>query len=214
MRLGERLAAAIKRLTGRSEAKAAALPPTGEGKASKKLPEGTAKRPTASSAAIPKGSAGQSAAPGPRAKKTAAPPSSGETAPKGAAAFPKGSAKNASASAAKMPEGSAKRPAAASAAPKGTAEAVPGRIRTAQAKGSVQTVPEKLKTAAPGGSLRSAPKSGGPRLPESGGGRFSVLAEEVILTGPPADEARQLSELLRVQRRMNPGAETYGEEVL
>ncbi len=38
--------------------------------------------------------------------------------------------------------------------------------------------------------------------------------EAVVLAGPPADRARELSELLRVQRRLRPSAGEYGEEVV
>lgn len=185
MKLRERLAAALKKLTGRS------------------------------AAAVLKGTAGQSADRGPRAKKTAAPKTSGETAPKSAAKMPEGSVAKRPSSAAGIPKGTAQTTATAtSAVPKGTAEAVPGRMKTAQPKGSTQMAPEKPGAAMPAGSAQTVPRSVGPRQRPSGGGGFSVLTEEVALTGPPVDQARHLSELLRVQRRMNPGAETYGEEVL
>ncbi len=38
--------------------------------------------------------------------------------------------------------------------------------------------------------------------------------EAVVLAGPPADRARELSELLRVQRRLRPSAGEFGEEVV
>ena len=43
---------------------------------------------------------------------------------------------------------------------------------------------------------------------------FSSRVEEIPLTAPPADPARELSELLRLQRRMAPNATGFGEEVL
>ncbi len=56
------------------------------------------------------------------------------------------------------------------------------------------------------------------------GGRWQAVAgapvpafsqgEAVVLAGPPADRARELSELLRVQRRLRPSAGEYGEEVV
>jgi len=114
-----------------------------------------------------------------------------------------------------MPEGTAKRPAASAAAvPKGTGETAPGKLRAAGAKGSAEAAPERGRGALPRSSWQTAPRAGAPRRRDAGGGGFSAVTEEVELSGPPADPARQLSELLRVQRRMNPSAGVFGEEVL
>jgi len=65
------------------------------------------------------------------------------------------------------------------------------------------------------------PRGGGDGLPaplpdrrEHRQPAFSSRVEEIPLTAPPADPARELSELLRLQRRMAPNATGFGGEVL
>ena len=240
MRLGERLAAAIKRLTKKRPApQAVSLPKKREGASASwgkgadpllqgsaaqapanraAMPSGTAKQPVSTAAAVPKGTADQGASPagGPRAKKTAAPKTSGETAPKRAAAsLPEGSAGQVPPSGAAMPSGTAKRPVSdAASVPKGPGEASPRRLQAAEVKGSAQTALDGGQGAMPKGSWQSLPQAGTGRRTETGGGSFSTLTEEIALTGPPRDPARELSELLRTQRRMNPSATSFGEDVL
>ena len=114
-----------------------------------------------------------------------------------------------------MPSGTAKRPVPdAASVPKGTGTATPGRLQTADVKGSAQAAAQRNRSAMPTSSWQSLPQAGGPRQPETVGGSFSALTEEIALTGPPRDPARELSELLRAQRRMNPSATSFGEDVL
>lgn len=197
MRLWERLAAAVKKLTKKRPAPsvkaAASLPQKGEGAAAPGASGETA--PKAVSAKLPRGSA--------------------EKAPAAGAAMPAGTAKRPPASPGPVPEGAAKRPASTAAdPPKGTAEGSPGRLRTARAGGSAQAVREGSRAAMPAGSWQSIPQTGTAGQAAAEDAVLSGLTGEIALTGPPADPARALSELLRVQRRMNPGAANFGEEVL
>lgn len=241
MRLGERLAAALKRLmqppAPAKSPKAAASP--GGAAARKAAPKGTGgPAPGGGGGSMPKPA--KPPAPGTHG---AVPGGSGAAAPAAKAAMPEGAKKTAAPAAGKLPGGSAGTAPRGTGgpAPKGSAAALPGRLdKTAAstrpspgkdrplpkgsgAKGKEvkrppalpgSSVPEGGKSlpALPKSSWQTAPKPEGTR-PGTGGGTF-LATEELPLTGPPQDPARQLSELLRVQRRMSPGAERFGEEVL
>ena len=154
--------------------------------------------PQGSGAGVPKGGG---AAPG-ASTETApkgggpVPKASGEALPRGSeGALPEGSSRGAPAGRGRMPQ-AAPPPNRRPAAPKGSAEGFPERLR-----GEVA------------GSAEAAPRREG-AFPKAGQVGFSVTTEEFSLAGPPADRARELSELLRVQRRLLPNAGGFGEEVL
>ena len=120
-------------------------------------------------------------------------------------------------------------------APKSSGVTAP-KLESKPSKSSTTTAPRSggktPKTAAPappkapaksgtGGKAPSLPPGSGDKLPaplpdrrEHRQPAFSSRVEEIPLTAPPADPARELSELLRLQRRMAPNATGFGEEVL
>lgn len=131
------------------------------------------------------------------AAKGEPPAGSGKTAPAGEGKTPAGSAgKSPVPSGGTAPRGTSGGKAPSSgAAPRGTAEVSwefrGNQPQTAQGRG--------------GGETRQAAPFSAPAFSQG---------EAVTLAGPPADRARELSELLRVQRRLRPSAGEFGEEVV
>lgn len=117
-------------------------------------------------------------------------------------------------SAGEMPRSSAGRssPGAGGPAPKGTGDASPGRLEKA-VEGSAPRAPKGGAGAMPGSSWENLP-----RFERGSGGAeaaaVSVATREVALTGPPRELAREVSEMLRVERRMRSGVGTFGEDVV
>jgi len=131
------------------------------------------------------------------------------TAAKGA--FPQGSAKTAPSGEGAPPGSSAEGKASAGgAAPKGTAEGkYPAGGKLPQGTAGTK-VPEGFRGSIP----QTARKRDGNAVWREPSSPAFTQGEAVPLAGPPIDRARELSELLRVQRRLRPTAGEFGEEVL
>lgn len=206
MTLGERLKAALRRLGGKKPAPRAVPRPKAAPAPKGEVPQGAEKAAAAKGGKIPQGSSKTASGGGGKAPGTSTetapkgggpvPKASGEALPRGSeGALPEGSSRGAPAGRGRMPQ-AAPPPNRLPAAPKSSAEGSPARLR-----GEVA------------GSAGAAPRRGAVPTPPGQAG-FSVTTEEFSLAGPPADRARELSELLRVQRRLLPNAGGFGEEVL
>lgn len=220
MSLGERWQKLLRRLTAGKKRQAAAgrtVSPSPKGEAA--FPVGTAgESPAGGQGSFPAGTAEGSGSD--RSNERMPKGSAGESPRAGSGgAMPSGSAEGVSSGAGgAMPSGSAEGGSQAAfrgAAPGGSAgERTSARLDGAVPKGSAEGVSLSVpRGAMPGGSssqgegLRRAVPS------EERGAVFSQ-GESVVLAGPPRDPARELSEVLRLQRRMRPSAGAFGEEVL